>query len=78
MTTGSFSSVSLSWLQSFKLSFNISNLFLGGMDGGQNYYDQIWEYDGMLWKLIGQMSIARKAHAVSVVSYESVCPNEDL
>ena len=42
------------------------------------YYDQIWEYDEMSWKPIGQMSMARKAHAVSVVSYESVCPNDDI
>ena len=45
---------------------------------GQKYYDQIWEYDGMSWKLIGHMSLARKAHAVSVVSYESVCQSENL
>ena len=49
------------------------------MDGGQNYYDQILEYsdDTGKWLIIGQMSVPRKAHAVSVVTYESVCPDEE-
>ena len=51
------------------------------MDGEHNYYDQVLEFydDGywnMKWKIIGQMSVARKAHAVSIVTYESVCPGD--
>ena len=44
------------------------------MDGGQNHYDDVLEYDGVSWKIIAKMSVARYAHAVSVVNYDSVCP----
>ena len=46
------------------------------MDGGQNYYDEVLEYDDVSWKIIGKMSLARKAHAVSVVQYDDVCPSK--
>ena len=48
--------------------------FLGGMDGVV-YYDEVLEYDDVSWKIIGKMSLARKAHAVSVVQYDDVCPS---
>ena len=41
---------------------------------GQTYYDDVLEYDDVSWKIIGKMSVARKAHAVSVVNYDNVCP----
>ena len=49
------------------------------MGGGNIHYDHVLEYDDAdgqygSWKQIGQLSIRRKAHAVSVVSYDSVCP----
>ena len=44
------------------------------MDEGATSYDYVLEYDGVSWKIIGKMSVARYAHAVSVVNYDSVCP----
>ena len=54
----------------------IDHLFIGGMDEGQTYYDYVLEYDDVSWKIIGKMSLARKAHAVSVVQYDDVCPSK--